>query len=284
MCTIAFAWQVLADAPIAVAANRDEALGRESLPPQILASDPETVAPQDAEAGGTWIGVTERGLFVAITNRWTADGPPDLPAERSRGLLVRDALGADDAASAVDLVREQVRDHRYAGFNLLVADADRATYLEWDGELCVDALDPGVHVIVNPGIDDVDERAVRLRNELVDLVTADEPPTVDAGGGEAPAVDAESGRGPSPDVQTQATRPAAKWLEDAAGLLRDHEYEVCIHRDEFGTRSSSLVSIDADRQATYCFADGPPCESDYALVELPASFLGTAASFLDRRG
>ncbi|WP_460917976.1 NRDE family protein [Salinarchaeum chitinilyticum] len=284
MCTIAFAWQVLADAPIAVAANRDEALDRESLPPQLLEGDLEIVAPQDAEAGGTWIGVTERGLFVAITNRWTAEAPPDLPAERSRGLLVRDALDAADASAAVDLVREQVDTYRYAGFNLLVADANRATYLEWDGDLRVEDLDPGVHVIVNPGIDEADERAVRLRDALEERIVADEPPTVDAGGGELPAVDGDAGDAPSPAAGTDASRTAAAWLADAASLLRDHEYEVCIHRDEFGTRSSSLVSVGDGGTATYAFADGPPCETDYVGLELPASFLDSTASFLDRRG
>lgn len=277
MCTIAFAWQALADAPIAVAANRDEALGRESLPPRVLDGEREIVAPQDAEAGGTWIGVTERGLFVAITNRWTADGPPDLPAERSRGLLVRDALGAPDATAAADIVREQVASHGYAGFNLLVADAERAVYLEWDGALRVDDLDPGVHVIVNAGIGDADERAVRLRDALVERLTDDEPPTTDAGVDAPPAVDAAAGSGPSPASGTDASRTTAAWLDDAASLLRDHEFEACIHRDEFGTRSSSLVSIDADGRATYSFADGPPCETEYDSVEL-------SASFLDRRG
>jgi uncharacterized protein with NRDE domain len=254
VCTIAFAWQTLSDVPIAVAANRDEALDRESLPPRILETDPTVVAPQDAEAGGTWIGVTERGLLVAITNRYTDEGAPDLPAGRSRGLLVRDALRASDAQAAVALVRQEVAEREYAGFNLLVADADDATYLEWDGDLRVEALDPGVHVIVNPGKNEADDRAVRLRDELA----------VD-GGGDGDAGDAD------------ASIDAGAWLDRAADRLGDHDYEVCLHRDEFGTRSSSLLSIAADGRTTFAYADGPPCETNYTPVDLPAPFL-------DRRG
>jgi hypothetical protein len=279
VCTIAFAWQVLADAPIAVAANRDEALDRESLPPRVLESDPTIVAPQDAEAGGTWIGVTELGLFVAITNRWTEGGPPDLPAGRSRGLLVRDALRCEDAAAAVDLVRSEVVDRDYAGFNLLVADADRATYLEWDGDLRERTLDPGVHVIVNPGIDEVDDRAARLREALAIENGEDGGalPTANASAGQGPTAEAAPGESPSAGVRGFGDHDwvpgAADWLDSAASLLADHEFEVCIHRDGFATRSSSLVSIDWSKTATYEFADGPPCETDYAPVDLPAAFL-----------
>jgi uncharacterized protein with NRDE domain len=255
VCTIAFAWQTLSDVPIAVAANRDEALDRESVPPKILETEPTVVAPQDAEAGGTWIGVTERGLLVAITNRYSKEeGAPDLPAGRSRGLLVRDALRTSDAEAAVELVRQEVAERAYAGFNLLVADADDARYLEWDGNLRVEALHPGVHVIVNPGKNDADDRAVRLRDDLA----------VD-GGGEGEAGDAD------------APIDAGAWLDRAADRLSDHDYEVCLHRDEFGTRSSSLLSIAEDGRTTFSFADGPPCQTSYAPVDLPASFL-------DRRG
>lgn len=273
MCTIALAWRVLEDTPVAVAANRDESLDRESLPPRRLASDPETVAPQDDEAGGTWIGVTERGLFVAITNRWTAEGPPDLPAERSRGLLVRDALGANDADAAVELVREAVREEAYAGFNLLVADADRAAYLEWDGELRSTDLDPGVHVIVNPGLNDVDDRAVRLREELRDAAVRSGGPAPHDG--IAPSADAGAGDGPVADRGTADPVSAPEWLDAAARRLRDHEYEVCIHRDGFGTRSSSLLWIDDEGRTAYRFADGPPCETEYEPVSVDADFLTT---------
>ena len=256
MCTIAFAWQVLADAPIAVAANRDEALDRESLPPDVSERDPTIVAPQDAEAGGTWIGVSERGLFVGITNRWTPeDGAPDLAGERSRGLLVRDALRADDADAAVALVREQVGEFEYAGFNLLLADRNRATYLEWDGDLRVDDLDRGIHVIVNPGKNEADDRAIRLRDELSSVAGLDGA-TVDV----------------ATDARTDAPSASA-WLDAATERLRDHDYEVCLHHDRFGTRSSSLVTIDDAGTASYEFADGPPCETEYSPVALEVPFL-----------
>lgn len=273
MCTIALAWQALADTPVAIAANRDEALDRESYPPRVLEEDPQVVAPQDAHAGGTWIGVSERGLVVAVTNRWTeppdpesegdADGgnsdvgdvaaPPHRDERRSRGQLVRDALRADDADGALEVVREAVGRDDYAGFNLLVVDADRAAYLEWDGAIVSGHergseatalrerdLEPGVHAIVNPGLNDVDERAARLRSEL----------SIDGTPPGAPA-----------------------WLDAAAERLRDHEFDVCVHEDGFGTRSASLLAVDDAARVSYAFADGPPCETAFEQVSVPATFL-----------
>lgn len=72
---------------LVVAANRDEFLGRPSVPPSEI--EPGIVAGRDLEAGGTWLGVNRHGLFVAVTNRKT---PTRTPEARSRGLLALEAL------------------------------------------------------------------------------------------------------------------------------------------------------------------------------------------------
>ena len=50
MCTLVLAWQVFADYPVVVAANRDEALDRPSEPPTRIGEEPGVVAPRDADA------------------------------------------------------------------------------------------------------------------------------------------------------------------------------------------------------------------------------------------
>ena len=72
---------------LTVAANRDEFLGRPSAPPSEI--EPGIFAPQDREAGGTWLGVNRHGLFVAVTNRHEPKRPPNA---YSRGRLALDAL------------------------------------------------------------------------------------------------------------------------------------------------------------------------------------------------
>ena len=66
-----------------VAANRDEFLKRPAAPPSIW--EEGWLAPRDLEAGGTWLGLNPRGLFVGVTNRAGVHRASD---RRSRGLLV----------------------------------------------------------------------------------------------------------------------------------------------------------------------------------------------------
>lgn len=245
MCTLVLAWQVFEGAPIAVVANRDERLDRASEPPSVLDEGPRVVAPSDAEAGGTWFGYNEHGVFVAITNRWV-----DLEGERSRGLLVRDLLGHESAEQAARYVEESVEEHDYAGFNLVVADAHAAIFFEWHGQLMVRNFAQGVHVVVNVG--------------------ADGHFFVPDGREEASEEQALNALRVSTALQPEPGESASDWVERAAGVVRDHDYGVCVHRDElnFGTRSSSLLVLDDDGSAVYQFSDGPPCETAYEPVDV----------------
>lgn len=247
MCTLVVAWQVFADAPVSVAANRDEALDRPSNPPAVLDHDPRVVAPTDTQAGGTWIGYNAHGVFVAVTNRWT---DVDLAGERSRGLLVRDALECESAEDAARLAERAVERDEYEGFNLVVADANAAILLEWAGRLRVQNLDPGVHVVMNTGA-------------IGDVTIPDSWP-------ERGERQAENGRKVLEALQPEPGESSREWIDRAATVLGDHEYGVCVHHEEFGfgTRSSSLITIDADGETAYRFAHGPPCRTDFRPVEV----------------
>jgi len=290
VCTLALAWQEFENTPLAVAANRDEALGRPADPPGVYRTEPRVIAPRDASAGGTWIGYNAYGLFVAITNRWV-----EREGARSRGLLVADALGLSSASAAVDRVREAVTTETYAGFNLVVADADRAVLLEYDGNLRVTDLDPGVHVVVNVGADgrffEPDHRpdvgrqqadnaeavraALRVDDPAESLSTADDnathPPSADDG--DRGHDDDTAPPLPSADSDRDSADPAADWLAHAARVLGDHAFGVCVHGDGFGTRSASLIAVGrpkADEPTPpdrYWFADGPPCRTRFQRVE-----------------
>jgi len=245
VCTLTFAWRVFDDAPLVVAANRDEALDRPSIPPARIEGDdgdPVVIAPRDEEAGGTWIGTNEHGVFVGITNRWTDAA---LAGERSRGLLVRDALAEASAAAATSVVQDAVREAEYDGFNLVVADAEDGEYLAWDGALDAAVLDPGVHVVVNVGRD-ADYEVPSVRREYGERQAENALAVHDA-------------------LQPRDGERAAGWRERAAAVLGDHDYGVCVHGDGYGTRSSSLLQT--GREFEYRYADGPPCEADYERVD-----------------
>lgn len=242
MCTITLAWQVFENAPVVLGANRDELLDRPSEPPQQRDWEAAVVAPRDAEAGGTWLGYNEHGLLVTITNRW--DGR-EIEGARSRGLLVRDALGYETAEAAVRFVERELDSREYEGFHLLAADSRAALLVEFDGRRRVQPLDPGVHVIVNVGADG--EYAIPEYRET------------------AGRRQAENAEGVREALRPEPGEDAEGWLARATAVLRDHEHGVCVHGDGFGTRSSSLVRIGEDG-VSFEYADGPPCETEYEPV------------------
>jgi len=242
VCTFTFAWQVFEDAPVVVAANRDELLDRGSEPPAVRDWERPVMAPRDGEASGTWIGYNDAGVLVSLTNRWT---DVDLTGERSRGLLVRDALARDTAESAVRYVEQELDGREYAGFNLVALDAAAALLVEWSGPGTrrVRPLQPGVHVVVNVGTD---------RSHVVP-----------ASRQEAAERQAENATRLREVLRPEPGEDSRGWLDRAAGVISDHEYGVCVHGDGFGTRSSSLIRLGADGTRDYEFADGPPCKSRY---------------------
>ncbi|GAA0194481.1 NRDE family protein [Halobaculum roseum] len=242
MCTLTLAWRVFDEATVVVAANRDEAYGRPSERPADRGDG--VIAPRDARAGGTWMGVTRDGLFVGITNRWV-DGPA---GERSRGLLVDDCLRAASADAAARLVEESCREHGYDGFNLVLADAEAALLLEWDGHLTVTEFDPGVHVVGNTGYDG----------------HYFEPPARP----EAGAEEARNATRLRTELAPESGESADAWLDRAGAALGDHRFGVCVHDEArgFGTVSSSLVRLGSAGEIRYEHADGPPCETAFEPV------------------
>lgn len=78
--------------------NRDESRERlPARPPGLELRDGlEILAPTDADAGGTWLGINAFGLTVGLLNGKSHAPAPSAPL--SRGLLVRELLDAADTA------------------------------------------------------------------------------------------------------------------------------------------------------------------------------------------
>ena len=68
MCLLAIQYQLVPEAPVLVAANREERYDRPSLPPAIQSGKPRVLCGVDEQAGGTWLGVNQNGMFVAVAN------------------------------------------------------------------------------------------------------------------------------------------------------------------------------------------------------------------------
>ena len=229
-----------------VAANRDEYYERPTEPPHLLAANPRVLGGRDVRAGGTWLGLNEHGLVVALTNRYLGNDFQQPRLATSRGHLCLAALREPTPAAAVTAVRGALAGAAYNPFNLIAVSAAEAFCIMHAGDRTETvSLAPGWHLVANRRLDDpADPRVQRARACL--------PPT--------------------PPDAAEALAPLF------AGVCRDHGEAgvpagqldcICQHRERSGTRSSSLLFADAAGRFTYLHAEGPPCQSVYAPVPVP---------------
>ncbi len=244
MCTLILLHGLFPEAPLILAANRDERLDRPAEPPTLWDKHAiPTLAPRDVEAGGTWLGINAGGVVAAVTNRM---GQVRQPHRRSRGELPLAALTEPRARVAIEHVAD-LDAIAFNPFNLVIADRDEA-FVAWsDGvRFAWDALEPGAHVFTEASFGArTPAREAALAETLDRLARASEAPTDEA------------------------------LLE----LLRRHDPDplagTCVHADgrNYGTRSSTLIRLSADyRRVRFLHAEGRPCQSRYQdLGELASS-------------
>jgi uncharacterized protein with NRDE domain len=231
MCTLVVLHRCDPDIPLVVAANRDEWFVRQVGDFQVRSIGKRTVlAPKDLQAGGTWLGLNDKGLFAAITNR---------PGEknddrRSRGLLVLDALACNDIREAAQIL-EALPDGAYNGFNLFVGNVESAILATYDEKVSLKTCEAGPHVIGNSDPNGIATPKVSRILSEVKKVTA---------------------------------RPSSEWVKGLSEICRSHEGEppygaTCVHAGEYGTKSSTLVVFDRDGPSLVHHSWGAPCERDY---------------------
>ena len=152
MCLLALLFRVMPDAPVIAGANREEAYSRGGDPPRVLDGPVRVLAGTDPVAGGTWFGVNEHGVLIAVTNRPKSQSPAN---PRSRGLLARDLLACATAKAATELATRELDQGHYAGCNFLCADRDSASVIHAGDWLRVRPLPPGIHVLTAHDVNDL---------------------------------------------------------------------------------------------------------------------------------
>lgn len=132
MCTVTIS-PLKNDKSFVFTSNRDEAPGRETLPPaEYLDEGVKMVFPKDVLAGGTWLGVSERKRVICLLNGAFEKHLRKPPYAKSRGVVVKDLLAAgvfNEAAEACDLSEVEP-------FTIVAADWQQElffTELVWDG-------------------------------------------------------------------------------------------------------------------------------------------------------
>ena len=234
MCLIFIAYRHDARYPLVVAANRDEFYARPTSAADYWTDCPGVLAGRDREAGGTWLGMNQRGAFCALTNfRNPALGVSKPP---SRGALVADFLTTElDAASYAQTLMGRAKE--YNGFGLLLLGGDGLVYCSNGGQTINRRLDPGLYGLSNHLLDTPwpkvtqGKKAVRscLRGELsierlfdvmMNRELAEDSELPDTGVG----VEMESGYSPAfVDMEFYGTRSTTVIVVDHAGKVQFHE-------------------------------------------------------------
>ena len=223
MCLVFLAFQVNDAAPVMLGANREESRSRPSTSPVCsrINSVPTLLAGADHGPDGsfpevgTWLGVNETGLVVAVTNR--RDGTLAAADQvRSRGLLAVSLLAFDDPEQAHRLATSALALGGYGGCNYLIANRDAAYIVQAPGTHRISAtrLAPGLHAMTNLDLDDRDDPRIRFVFEHL------EP---------------------------------ASFLESAGRICRDDR--IIIAGSDRGTVSSSLVLVGAQIRFYHILGD-----------------------------
>lgn len=165
MCLIVAAWRAHPDWRLIVAANRDEFHARPASPAAFWPDRPALLGGRDLEAKGTWMAVSRRGRFAAVTNYRGAREPS---AAESRGALVTRFLESD--VPAKDYVGQVVeRQASYSGYNLLACDGEELWWTS-NRDSAPRRLDPGYYALGNLLLDSPD--VLPLRDRARELVEA----------------------------------------------------------------------------------------------------------------
>jgi uncharacterized protein with NRDE domain len=227
MCLILLAANAHPAYPLIIAANRDEAYSRGAAAAAFWDDHPDIFAGRDLERGGTWLGISRRGRFAAITN-YRQGRSAD--AERSRGELPREYL-AGDAAPRVYVRSVADRAGEYNGFSLIVGAPDELWFYSNRGA-APQRITPGVHGLSNHLLDEPWPKVRRGVAELTALMGAGESELV------ASLLQLLADRAPAPDELLPSTGVA---LERERALSASF-----IEGATYGTRASTVLLVRAD--------------------------------------
>jgi uncharacterized protein with NRDE domain len=261
VCLLIALFQVVEDAPLMIAANRDELYARAAVTLTVLHPGddrhPRVLGGRDELAGGTWLAVNEHGVVAGLTNQPVDSGRD--PSKRSRGELPLAFAAYRTAADAVAAEAARLDPAQYNPCWLLVGDRDALFSVGLAGGTRPDVtqLPPGVHILENRPFGTPTAKTAQVAAMVAEQRArpAGGPPETGATAAEALAAVLSDHR---PAV---ANPPAAPPAPGATGRVRPPELSAaCVHTSTYGTRSAMIVTVPPAGPPRLRVADGAPCE------------------------
>ena len=153
MCTLIISKNSNKHWPIMIASTRDEEISRSFLAPARHWKDyPQIFAGYDKKKRGSWLGINDKGLLVAILNR---TNNKEKIIKTSRGQIVIEALKQKNSIEALKII-ENIDAYKWKPFNAIVADYNNAYWIKNGSKnrLQISIIPDGVSMIDSNNLND----------------------------------------------------------------------------------------------------------------------------------
>jgi uncharacterized protein with NRDE domain len=217
-----------------LAANRDEFFNRPTLFANHWEENDKIIGGRDISSKGTWLGISETGRFVAITNY--RDPKRENIHAKSRGILSKDFL--ENTQSIHDFIQlVSANRNLYNGYNLLLSHNGCKSITHYSNITNrTQNIESGIHGLSNALLDTPWPKVELGKKNLSDILSF---PTID------PADLIKL-------LKDQSTAPE-NLLPDT-GISYDLEKKlspVFISMNGYGTRCSTALLIDQNDQVSF---------------------------------
>ena len=232
MCLILFSHHNHPNYKLVVAANRDEFYQRPTEQADFWEEAPMILAGKDAEAGGTWMGITKKGRISMLTNyRDLSNIKENAP---SRGHLVSGFLKTEQQAADY-LHHLETTGSQYNGYNIICGDIDHLYYYG-NHQQGVHSIPNGIHGLSNAFLDTPWPKVERGKRLMRSFFEMDNP---DANG----MLDVLSDQVYPPDSELPDTGVGLLWERILSPMF--------ITSDVYGPRSSSVILMGTNRDVIF---------------------------------
>ncbi|HEX7874133.1 MAG TPA: NRDE family protein, partial [Sphingobium sp.] len=166
MCVLALAWKAHPRWRLVIAGNRDEHHARPAAPLARWEGQDGVLAGRDLRSGGTWLGVSEAGRAVVVTNlRGYGEAQHD---RASRGALVTDLLsGAVHPSILTDAQLDG-----FNPFNLISTDGEGVHFLSNRPQAIRSELGQGIFGLSNGRLDEPWPKTVQIKAGLLEWIVS----------------------------------------------------------------------------------------------------------------
>ena len=240
MCLLVLAYGVDPQRPVVLAANRDELYARPSAALSVWPDEPDICAGRDLAQGGTWLGMTRRGRFAALTNFRRGGARA---GERSRGDVVLEYLRSSLAPERYVTQLAGYAD-QFGGFSVIVGDLEHEPHYFSNQGNVTQRLAPGIYGLSNQWLDEPWPKVTRAKQRIGALVgTAARERSASA----TQRLSAED----LCDAMDDRDQPLDALLPDTGiGIERERILApIFIASESYGTRAVTAMLIDAERGA-----------------------------------